>query len=205
MVGLVILVVGLIVGVAGALMPVATPSQQSYTLLDSDLSIAANDYQSRNFVLSPGQSVDINLRIDNQTIFFFYIMNQSQYYVFYGCAPTCFQPLLGGNGTFAQQAGESTPTLVNATVSPSQAYSSQFTAPSAGTFYFVFDNSVGANWSQYVNSTGGETTGHITLTGTKTVTNYSVNWSFVGLGSALLLVGGAVSTATWEKKSRSQT
>ncbi len=200
-VALVILVIGLVVGFVGATSPVATPSQQSYTLLDTDLRIAPNDYQSRNLVLSAGQSVNVGLHLDNQTIFYFYVMNQSQYYNYYGCAPACYQPLLGGSGTFWEQAGEAVPYLVNATASPSAPYSGKFTAPTQGTYYFVFDNSVGADWTQYVSGSGGPTTGHVTLTGIRTITNYSVNWTWVGLGSALLLVGGVVATAMWQKKS----
>ena len=205
MAALILLVVGLVVGVVGAMSPIATASQQSYSLLDTDLRIAPNDYQSRNLILSAGQGVNINVRIDNQTIFYFYIMNQSQYYFYYSCAPACYQPLLGGDGNYWQQAGEQTPYFVNATVSPSQPYAADFTAPMDGTYYLVFDNTIGADWSQYVNAAGGATTGHITLAGMRTIANYSANWSFVGLGSVLMLAGGIISTVTWEKKGSSQT
>jgi hypothetical protein len=181
--------------------PVASTSQQSYSLLDTSIRIAPNDYASQNLAMSKGQTVQVNLSIDNQTMFTFDIMNQKQYRVYYGCAPMCAQPMLGGSGTFNQQANEANPTLLNVTVSPSAPYQGSFTAPDDGTYYFVFDNSIGPSWVTYVNTSAtGFTTGHFTITATQPVTSYSVNWTLVGIGAALLIVGGAVATVSWEAK-----
>lgn len=185
--------------------PVASTSQQNYALLDTSIRVDPNGYASQNLVMTKGQTVQVALSIDNQTMFTFDIMNQHQYYVYYGCAPVCAQPLLGGSGTYYQQAGETTPTLLNQTVSPSAAYQGAFTAPSDGTYYFVFDNSIGPSWDTYVNtSASGFTTGHFTLTSSQSVTSYAVNWTLVGFGAVLLLVGGAVATATWETRPKSK-
>jgi hypothetical protein len=206
LVGVLILILGLILGLAGAVTPVASTSQQSYGLLDTSIRVDPNGYYSQNLVMTKGEAVQVRLSIDNQTMFTFDIMNQSQYYVYYGCAPLCAQPLLGGNGTYYQQAGEATPTFLNVTVSPSSAYQGQFTAPSDGTYYFVFDNSIGPTWANYVNqSAPGFTTGHFSLAATQSITNYAVNWTLVGVGVALLLVGGIVATVTWESKPKSKT
>ncbi len=205
LVGLLILVLGLVVGLAGAVTPVASTSQQSYPLLDTSIRVDPNGYASQNLAMTNGQTVQVNLSIDNQTMFTFDIMNQKQYYVYYGCAPLCAQPLLGGSGTYNEQAGETNPTLLNVTVSPSTPYQGSFTAPADGTYYFVLDNSIGPSWSTYVNANApGFTTGHFTITATQPVTSYSVNWTLVGLGAAVLLIGGAVATATWESKPKSK-
>ncbi len=190
-----VLVIGLALGAYGALYPTSAPSTQSFTLLSTNLRIAANDYQSQNLILTKGQAVNVNVQITNKTIFNLLIMNQSQYYNYYGCAPACHQPLLGGNGSYYQQAGEKTPYFVNSSVSPSAPYTASFAAPTDGTYYFVFDNTVGGSWSQYINGTGGVTAGSVTLTGTKATTSYSVNWTFLGVGAVLLVVGGAVGSA----------
>lgn len=203
LVGLLILVLGLVVGLAGAVTPVASTSQQSYALLDTSIRVDPNGYASQNLVMTKGETVQVSLSVDNQTMFTFDIMNQGQYYVYYGCAPLCAQPLLGGNGTYYQQAGEATPTFVNATVSPSAPYKTSFTAPADGTYYFVFDNSIGPSWDTYVNqSAPGFTTGHFTLTALQEITTYAVNWTLVGIGALILLVGGAIATATWESRAK---
>ncbi len=186
-------------------MPVASSAQQSFQLLDTSIRVDPNGYASQNLAMTKGETVQINLRIDNQTMFTFDVMDQKQYYVYYGCAPLCAQPMLGGNGTYYEQAGEMNPTFLNQTVSPSASYQGSFTAPADGTYYFVFDNSIGPTWSDYVNqSAPGFTTGHFTLTSSQPVTSYAVNWTLVGVGVVLLLVGGAVATATWEAKSKAK-
>jgi hypothetical protein len=193
------------VGFAGAVMPVASSAQQPFQLLDTSIRVDPNGYASQNLAMTKGETVQVSLRIDNQTMFTFDIMNQGQYYVYYGCAPLCAQPMLGGNGTYNQQAGEATPTLLNVTVSPSASYQGSFTAPSDGTYYFVFDNSIGPSVSTYVNqNASGFTTGHFTLMSSQTVTTYAVNWTLVGVGVVLLLAGGAVATVTWEAKSKAK-
>jgi len=194
--GLVILVVGAAVGVLGAANPVATLSQGRVALIDTPVTVGPNDYATQSLEMTAGQSLQVSLRIDNRTTFSFEIMNQTQYDAWYDCAPRCHQPLLGGSGTYYQQAKEETPTQLNVTVSPSSPYAGQFTAPSNATYYFVLDNSIGPTWTTYLDQdANGSTTGQIALTSTQPVTDYSVNWSIVGLGSALMLAGGAM--ATW--------
>jgi hypothetical protein len=191
-----ILAVGVVIGIIGAARPLASTSQQPVTLINTAITVDANDYATQSLVMTTGQIVQVALKIDNQTIFTFDIMSQTQYDVWYNCAPRCHQPLLGGNGTYYQQANERTPTLVNATVSPSSPYSAQFTAPSNATYYFVLDNSIGPTWASYLNQdASGSTMGQLTLTSTQAVTDYAVNWPLVGLGAAVTLAGGAI--ATW--------
>jgi hypothetical protein len=187
-------------------MPVASSSQQMYPLLDTSIRVDPNDYASQNLAMTKGETVQVNMQIDNQTIFTFDIMDQKQYYAFYACAPLCKQPLLGGNGTFDQQAGEASATYVNSTVTPSTPYQGSFTAPADGTYYFVFDNSVGPSWNTYVNQNAGPafTTGHFTMAAAQNVTAFAVNWTLVGVGIALMLVGGIVATATWESKPKAK-
>ena len=187
---------GVAIGALGVARPLASVSQQPVTLINAAITVDPNDYATQSLMMTTGQTVQVALRIDNQTIFTFDIMNQTQYDVWYNCAPRCHQPLLGGNGTYYQQANERTPTLVNATVSPSSPYAEQFSVPSNATYYFVLDNSVGLTWANYLNQDAtGSTVGQLTLTSTQAVTDYAVNWLLVGLGSVVILVGGAI--ATW--------
>jgi hypothetical protein len=195
-VGMALLVAGVIVGVVGVSRPLTSVSQQPVTLVDAAVTVDPNDYAAQSLVMTTGQTIQVALRIDNQTTFTFDIMNQTQYDVWYSCAPRCHQPLLGGNGTYYQQANERTPTLVNATVSPTSPYMTQFIAPSNATYYFVLDNSIGPNWANYLyQDAPGSTTGQLTLTSTQALTDYKVNWPLVGLGGVVILVGGAL--ATW--------
>lgn len=195
-VGLAILVVGAIIGIVGVSRPLTSVSLQPVTLVNAALVVDPNDYASQSLVMTAGQSVQVALRISNQTIFTFDIMNQRQYDVWYNCAPRCHQPLLGGSGTYYQQANETDPSLVNATVTPSAPYMAPFTAPSNATYYFVLDNSIGSTWSSYLNQdASGSTMAQLTLTSTQAVTEYEANWLFVGLGVVVILVGGAI--ATW--------
>lgn len=210
LIGLVILVVGLIVGIYGVYTPVSAQKASTITLLNVQASVDANDYQSKNVVLNQGETVNYQASIANTTIFYLYIMNQSQYYNFYGCAPFCYQPLLGGNGTFWQQAGESQGALVNiSTLTPSSSKSGSFTAPSDGTYYFVLDNSIGPNMATYIGSNASQvvcgtsnpfacnTVVNLQITTPGTVTSHSANWAVVGIGIALLIIGGAIGTAMW--------
>ena len=195
-IGLAVLVAGVVIGAIGVATPLASASQQPATLINAAITVDPNDYATQSLIMTAGQQVQVGMRIDNQTIFTLDIMNQTQYDVWYNCAPRCHQPLLGGNGTYYEQANEKTPTLVNATVSPSSLYSAQFTVPSNATYYFVLDNSVGPAWVNYLNqNASGSTMGQLTLTSTQVVTGYAVNWPLVGLGSVVALVGGAI--ATW--------
>ena len=143
LVGLALLLVGSVVGFFGAATPFASTSQKTIPLLNTTFSVPPNDYATQSLELTQGKIVHVAFGIDNQTMFTFDIMNESQYYIYYNCAPECAQPLLGGNGTYYQQAGEADPTQLNATVSPSSPYSGDFRALTNGTYYFVFDNTIG--------------------------------------------------------------
>jgi hypothetical protein len=198
-VGLAILVIGALVAIVGAVTPVSKISEDSVTLINTAFSVDPNDYATQNLQMTGGQSVSIALSIKNQSIFTFDIMNQTQYYVWYGCAPKCHQPLLGGQGTYFEQANETTPYLVNVTVTPSSPYAGNFSAPFNGTYYFVFDNSIGSSWSSYLNrNASGNTVGNFALSTVEPGKNYSVNWIFVSAGSALMLAGGSFSTLFWK-------
>jgi len=199
-VALAVLVAGVVIGVVGASRPSASVSQHAVTLVEASVTVDPNDYATQSLVMSAGQAIQVSVGISNYTIFTFDVMNQTQYDVWYDCAPRCHQPLLGGTGTYYQQASETTPTLVNATISPSSPYSAQFTAPSNATYYFVLDNSIGPTWSSYLGqNASGSTVGQLTITAMRDVTEYAVNWPFVGLGSAIILASGAV--ATWPPRS----
>lgn len=189
-------------GILGATTPISHASQQTVSLVNTPLGVDPNDYATQNLQMITGQSVNVYLSIDNQSVLFsFDIMNQTQYYIWYGCAPECHQPLLGGNGTYYERANETTPYLINETVSPSSPYSASFTAPSNGTYYFVFDNSIGSSWSTYINhNASGYTVGRFELTESKSVHVSSANWPLLGLGSVVMLGGGAIPAIFWEKK-----
>jgi len=190
------MIVGVALGIIGVARPLTSVLQQPVTLVDAAITVDPNDYATQSLMMTTGQTIQVALRIDNQTIFTFDIMNQTQYDVWYNCAPRCHQPLLGGHGAYYQQANERTPTLVNATVSPSSPYLAQFAAPSNATYYFVLDNSIGPAWANYLNQDASNSTiGQLTLTSMQAVTDYAVNWSFIGLGAVVILAGGAI--ATW--------
>src|SRR5579884_602016 len=86
LVGLVILVVGLIIGIIGAASPVSGAFEP---LLSTTFNVDGNGYQSKNLNMSQGQTIQLSVSIANNTLFNFYIMNQTNYYAFYGCAPAC--------------------------------------------------------------------------------------------------------------------
>lgn len=211
LIGLVILVIGLIVGIYGVYTPVSAQKQSTITLLNAQTAIDANDYASKNIgSLTQGQTISYTASISNTTTFFLYVMDQTQYYNYYGCAPFCYQPLLGGSGNFYQQAGESQGAMVNiSTLTPSSSKSGTFTAPADGTYYFVMDNSIGPNMATYIGSNAStvacgtsdpfacNTVVNLQVTTTGTVTTNSANWTIVGIGIALLIIGGAMGTAMW--------
>ena len=197
-----IIVVGVAIGIIGVARPLASVLQQPVTLVDAAITVDPNDYATQSLMMTTGQAIQVALRIDNQTIFTFDIMNQTQYDVWYNCAPRCHQPLLGGNGAYYEQANERTPTLVNATVSPSSPYLAQFTAPSGATYYFVLDNSIGPSWANYLNQDASHSTmTQLTLTSMRAVTVYTVNWTFIGLGGVVILAGGGIAT-WWQRPKR---
>lgn len=195
-VGLVILVVGLVVGFYGAYTPVSAQTPTTVSLISTSLKIAPNDYQSRNSQLAKGETVNYQISIQNQTIFQLTIMNQSQYYTFYGCAPFCrVAANITGVGPVTEQNLTS---FVNVTVTPSSPVSASFTAPANGTYYFIFDNAVGTSYATYIGqNASGFTTGSFSLTASLTEATSAVNWNLVGAGVVLLIVGGAIATAMW--------
>ncbi len=202
-VGFFLLIIGLILGVIGATSPISNAADKSVSLVNTPLGVDPNDYATQDLQMTKGQTVDVSLSIVNQSVLFsFDIMNQTQYYIWYGCAPLCYQPLLGGQGAYYQQSNETTPYLVNVTVTSTSPYSHAFTAPSNGTYYFVFDNSIGSSWSTYIghNATG-YTEGQFALAETQPTRVYSANWPLVGMGAGVMLTGGVVGTVFWGKKS----
>lgn len=204
-VGFVLLAFGLAIGIFGAISPSSNKVEQPTTLVNTPLGVDPNDYATQNLQMTKGQKVEISLSIENQSLIFsFVVMNQSQYYIWYGCAPDCHQPLLGGTGSFFQQANESVPYFVNVTVTPDTPYNGSFTAPTNGTYYFVFDNSIGSSWSTYLNHNAtGYAVGEFALTEVEENTIRSANWPLLGLGSGVMLAGGAIPALFW--KSEKQT
>jgi hypothetical protein len=202
-VGMVILIVGLIVGVYAAYNPVSAQQAVTYTLINSSVKVDPNDYQSKNAALAPGDIVTITASITNQTVVFLYVMNQAQYYTFYGCAPFCRG---APNGSAAVGAGApigaSVPvaTLINKTLT-SSANPFNYTIPASGTYYFVLDNTMGTSYTTYVNqSATGNTLGSLSLVNHSTQNTQAVNWTYLAVGVVLLIVGGAIATATWGSK-----
>lgn len=194
MVGGVVLAVGLILGIAGVLYPASASSSQVSPIVPSQTyKVDGNDYHSQGIALSAGETVTIGVTEQNSTVFNLLIMNTTQYRNYYGCAPACHSLPGAPAGALAS--------LVNATVSPTKAYDAPLTLPAADTYYFVFDNTVGANYSEYVQCygpagicNGVEATGLFSLSTTSSTTNYSTNWLLVGPGALLLLVGGVIGT-----------
>jgi len=195
----VILVIGSAVGFLGAATPTSNAYQQNISLIDTSISVAPNNYAAQSLQMTKNETIRIHLSVDNQSMFTFDIMNQSQFYLFNNCAPKCEQPLLGGQGSYYQQDAEATPTQLNVTISPSTAYSEPFMAPSNGTYYFVFDNSIGPTWSNYLNQNAtGHLDGHFALTSIQLGTNYLVNWVLVGAGAMFTVIGGVIATVLWK-------
>ncbi|MDG6995989.1 MAG: hypothetical protein JRN52_08700 [Nitrososphaerota archaeon] len=194
-VGLVVLVLGAVAGGYAATNPVSSHAQQEYALINSSPAVSGNGYSSQNFAMSKGQRVDISLSIRNQTIFYFYIMNQSQYYAFYACAPTCHKPL----GSLPSSDSPSTQSGWNVSVTPSQPIQNKsFVAPANGTYYFVLDNSIGSSWTQYVNqSASGPTVANLYVAAYGIVTDYSVNLLWLAIGGVVMLAGAGLSSVTW--------
>jgi hypothetical protein len=203
-IGFVLLPVGLAVAIFGAISPVGTHLTQSITLVNTPVGVDPNDYATQNLQMIAGQTIGIDLSIQNQSLIFsFDIMNQTQYYVWYGCAPECHQPLLGGSGNYSQQANERKAYLTNATVSLDSPFNSSFTAPSNGTYYFVFDNSVGSSWSTYVNRDAiGYAVGNFKLTEVESGVVDSPNWMILILGALLMLIAGIVCAICWKPTRR---
>ncbi len=206
-VGLVILVVGLIVGVYGVYAPISGQKQVSYSLLNTQIGIDANDYASKNTVLGKGQTINVQASIANTTVFALFVMNQSQYYTFYGCAPFCRQGNVSGVGVIGPQ--NLTAQVNVTTITTSSSYNANFTAPVNGTYYFVLDNTVGPSYATYLGQNASvvacntpnpfkcNTLVTLILTGYTNQTTYSVNWLIVGAGVGLLIIGGAIATAMW--------
>ncbi len=152
--------------------------------------------------MTKGEIASFNAVLDNKTAIRLYIFNSSQLALFDKCAPRCIQPLLGGTGSYYQQAGLSRPDLfLNTSVSETKPFSGNFSAPTSGTFYFVFDNSVGGNWSNYVaqNATG-FATGSIRTSVFQVEATYVINWELVIIGVAEMILGGVLATLFWQPK-----
>ena len=206
LVGLVILVVGLVIGIYGVYTPVTAQQQSTISLLNTQASVDANDYSSKNIVLNQGQSIQLSVSIQNTTIFHFFIMNQSQYYTFYGCAPWCYAAAnISGVGPVGPQNLTS---LVNVTnISPSNSYSHTFTAPANGTYYFVLDNSIGPSWATYIGQNASvvacntpnpfkcNTVVTLQISGSGTTTTSSANWTVVGIAYKALIHGSMMLSA----------
>lgn len=146
--------------------------------------------------MTRGEVVNFAAVLDNKSAIWLYIMNSSQYSVFTRCAPKCIQPLLGGHGSYYQQAGQTKPDyFLNTSLSIAKSYGENFTAPTSGTFYFVFDNSLGGTSTnyQFQNATGFEV-GSIRMTVFAVATSYSPNWELALVGIAQILVGGVTAT-----------
>ena len=107
--GLALLGLGTVIGFLGAATPLKITSQQKVDSVNTPISVAPNDYVTQSLEMTRGETVHVTLNIENQTIFTFDIFNQSQYDIYYDCAPMCAQPQLGGNGSFSEQAAELTP------------------------------------------------------------------------------------------------
>lgn len=190
-----ILVVGLILGIYGIVYPLSTTTTQTTNIVPSqNYKVDGNGYHSQSVTLSASQTVQVSTTMNVSTLFNFMIMNTSQYRNFYGCAPACHSLPGAPAGKFAS--------FVNASVTPSSAYNKPFTAPSADTYYFVFDNTVGQNYTQYTQCAGpsatcnGPTaTGTFSVTQSSSSTSYSTNWTFVAPGAILLVIGGAIGSA----------
>ena len=199
-VGFILLSIGLAIGIFGAITPISAQAQQSATLVNTPIGVDPNDYATQNLQMTKGQTVGVYLSIENQSLIFsFDIMNQTQYYIWYGCAPQCYQPMLGGTGSYNEQAKETNPYLVNVTITPTSPYKGSFTAPANGTYYFVFDNSIGSSWSTYVNhDASGYAVGKFGLVQEENVSSHSVNWIPLGAGSILMLAGGAIPALFWK-------
>lgn len=203
--GIVILVIGLILGVYAVIYPTHP------AVLSQTLSVDGNDYQSANLNLTSGERAYIHVSISNETIFTFDIMNRTQYYNFYNvCAPFCHTGMnivgCGCNVTSNPlTAVESVVTLANVTVTPSSSATIDFTAPSTGTYYFVYDNTIGPNYSCYIATClGGLVSPQATYptVGTFSINGYAINWTFLGAGIALLVIGGLIATVLWSSRRR---
>lgn len=190
----VIISVGFIISIYGASMPPTSSSASgSIVTLRTIIAVDPNDYATQNLLMTKGQPVNFTLNLDNETIFTFDVMNQSQYYIYYSCAPKCAQPLLGGNGSYYAQAHEISPFQLNVTVSRPMPFKGQFIAPANGTYYFVFDNSVGPTWVDYLKqNASGYTVGNFTLTTVAPGKSYSLDWIYLAPGIALMIFGGII-------------
>jgi len=192
-------------GFLAAYRPVSSVSQLNSTF-STPVNVDPNDYKAESLAMSKGEVVNFAMQFDNQTSIRVYIMNGTQYAIFFKCAPKCLQPLLGGKGSYYQQAGLTRPDLfLNTSVSESKPYRGNFTAPTTGTFYFIFDNSVGGRWSSYIgqNATG-FVTGSIKMTVFQVVTTYAVNWDLVWIGAVEIVIGGLVATILWTPRIKSK-
>jgi hypothetical protein len=198
LIGVVILLLGLSIGLFAFYYPLSSTSTLNSTF-STPVSVDPNDFKSETLSMTKGEVVNYAMQLDNATSIWMYIMNSTQYSIFLKCAPKCAQPLLGGKGTYYEQAGLSRPDyFLNVSISESKPYKSNFTAPTSGTFFFVFDNSIGGNWSSYLgqNATGFKF-GTIKMTVFQIATTYAINWDLMIISVVEIILGGVVTTVLW--------
>lgn len=197
------LLLGLSIGFLAMYYPLTSTSTLNSTF-STPVSVDPNDFKSESLAMTKGEVTNFAMQVDNATAMRLYIMNSTQYSIFLKCAPKCAQPLLGGKGSYYEQTGLTRPDLfLNVSISESKPYRGNFTAPTAGQFYFVFDNSVGGNWSTYLgqNATGFES-GTIKMTVFQVATTYAINWDLVIIGAVEIVLGGVVTTILWTPRVR---
>jgi len=191
----VVVVSGLSVGLLAAFNPVSSASQLHSTFT-IPVGVGPNNYMTERLMMTKGEIINFAAVLDNDSAIRLYIMNGSQFSTFFKCAPKCHQPLLGGQGTYYQQAGLSKPDLfLNTSLSLAKSYAGNFTSPTSGPIYFVFDNSLGESNIDYVaqNATG-FAVGSIRMTVFGIATSYAINWDLVAIGVGEILVGGIAAT-----------
>jgi len=197
----VIIASGLAIGLIASYAPVASYSQLSSTFT-TPVSAGPNNYEALHLSMTKGEIASYDAVLDNKSAVRLYIFNTTQLALFDKCAPKCVQPLLGGTGAYYQQAGLSRPDLfLNISVSETKPYSGNFSAPSTGVYYFVFDNSVGGSMSSYLaqNATSFET-GSLRMTVFQVAAVYSINWDLVLIGVAEMVFGGVLATVFWQPR-----
>ncbi len=198
---MIILCLGVVIGILAAERPITATSQERAELA-TPVNVDPNDYKTESLTMVKGETISFSLQLDNQTIFRLYLMNSTQLSIFDKCAPKCMQPLLGGKGSYYRQAGLTRPALIlNATVSESSPFAGNFTAATSGIYYFVFDNSIGPSWRDYLSQNAtGYAIGTFRTSTFQISEIYSPNLQLIALGAIEILIGGAIATLLWEPR-----